>query len=483
MKTSHTTTRWKKGSITIELLIAFTILVLATSAVIIVVFGNQSVAVDTQTNHEALYRAQTILEQARARSRADFFSVVSGNAVVEQSGAIAYTKKLDVADLDVFTKQATSTVSWQVGARSFSIVLSTLLTDPELVLSGDTCNPTITGDWSHPQGLGNGDIASSEGATGLDAFNHKVFLTTTPSDVNKDDLYIFDVSDPDPSGPPAHKLPILGSLNIGDGLEDVRVAGRFAYVVPAASSSAQLLTIDAQDMSDPTRVATLDVTPGVTGYGNTLAYAKRTIYLGLTKSTGPELHIIDVSDPLNPTVVGTLETDTAINNIVIDSVHDIAYLALAATSTGQLWKIDVSDPTTPVALEKFFPGTDHWVGQSVALSKVTGNVFLGRMRDIGGNDVDLYALHPDITQSPFGTVTQTKDDGFTRMVIRENLLFASNKQTNLGFQVWDISNPANMTMFGSLNIQQASTAGMDCEGDYIFIGQRSQDALQIIGPS
>ena len=475
-----------KGSMTIELLIAFMILSLSVSAVIIVLFGSQSVAVDTQTNNEALYRAQTILEQVRAKSRESFNSVVTWSSpVTEQSGSISYTKKLDVTDIDVFTKQATSTVTWQIGPRTFTIVLSTLLTDPDTVLGGDTCTEDVTGNWSNdnPQSLGHGDITSDEGATGLDAFNHKVYLTTIPSGGPQDDFYIFDVSDPNPAGPPVGKLPILGSLDSGYGLEDVRVAGRFVYVVPTDSFTAQFIVIDAIDTTNPLIATTKDVTAsGITGYGNTLAYADGTVYLGLTKSTGPEMYVLDVTDPLDPTVVGTLETDTAINQIVVDRTNDVAYLALAATSTGQLWKVDISDPANPIVLQKFFPGTPYWVGQGVALSKTSPHVFLGRIRDIGGNDVDLYALDSANISAPLDTVTQTKDDGFTRMVVRSGLLFASNNQPNLGFQVWDVSDPANMTLHGWLNIEQASTAGMDCEGNFIFIGQRSGHALQIIGP-
>jgi hypothetical protein len=472
----------QKGSSTIEILIAFAILVLALSAVIIVVFGSQNIAIDTQTNGEALYRAQKILEEARAQSRDDFDSVASASAVIEQVGAMSYTKKLDVQDLDFFTKQATSTVTWQSLGRTLSVQLSTIFSDPDTALNGDTCTDTVTGDWTAPQRLGHGDISSNVGATGIDAFNHKVYLTTDPSGGPQDDFYIFDVSDPDP---PSGDLPVLGQLDTGYGLEDVRVAGRYAYVVPADTLTAHLLVIDAIDVGNPTVVETFDVTsPGITGYGNTLAYSNGKIYLGLTKSTGPELHVIDVTDPLNPSVIGTLETSSVINQIVIDRDNEYAYLAVASSTVGHLWQVDISNPANPTVLQKFFPGTSNWVGQSVAFSKTTTDVFLGRIRDTGGNSVDLYALNSgDLSQAPLDTVTQTKDDGFTRMVVRSGLLFASNAQANLGFQVWDVSDPTSMTMHGSLNIQQASTAGMDCEGEHIFIGQRSNQALQIVGPS
>ena len=50
-----------KGFITLEILIAFAVVILSISAVIMVTFGNQSVAVDSQVNLEAISKAQTFL--------------------------------------------------------------------------------------------------------------------------------------------------------------------------------------------------------------------------------------------------------------------------------------------------------------------------------------------------------------------------------------------------------------------------------------
>ena len=472
----------RKGSGLVEVIIAIAILSLGLSSAILLAFANQSLKISSITNNEALGKAEILIEKARADASEDFSSVVSMSPLADD----IYMKSLDVVDIDIFTKEVTSNVSWTgEHGEALAIELVTLLTDPESVLGGDTCTEEVTGDWTNPERFGYGDITSDDGATGLDAFNHRVYLTTTPSGPPQHDFYIFDVSDPNPAGPPAGKLPILSSLDTGYGLEDVRVAGRFVYVVAADTFTVQLVVIDAIDVINPLVISEFDATPvGITGYGNTLAYADSKVYLGLTKSTGPEMYVIDVSDPLNPATVGTLETNTAINQIVIDRDNDIAYIALADPLAGQLWKVDISDPTNPTVLQKFFPGTANWVGQGVALSKTTTDIFLGRIYDVGANDVDLYALDSsDLSATPMDTVTQTWDDGFSRMVVRSGLLFASNNQPNLGFQVWDVSDPTNMTMFGSLNIQQASTAGMDCEGNYIFIGQRSNRALQIIGPS
>src|SRR3989344_5566093 len=65
------------GFSTLEILIAFGVLIMAVTAVILVIFGNQSVAVDTETNSEALSKATISLEEARATSRQSYNSLIS----------------------------------------------------------------------------------------------------------------------------------------------------------------------------------------------------------------------------------------------------------------------------------------------------------------------------------------------------------------------------------------------------------------------
>lgn len=472
------------GSSTLELLIAFAILTLSLTAGILIIFGNQSVAVDTETNGEALSRAVGLIEKARADSRQSFTSVISQNNT-ESVGPISYNKSLNIIDLDSFTKQAIGIVTWIEGGRNQSINISTIFTDPNGALGGDTCNPNLSGDWTRPQdwkgGYGYGDFPSPNGTSGLDSLNKKVYLTSDVS--NKDDFYIFDVSNPRPAG---LNLPLLGSLKSTYGLTDVRVAGKYAYV-SVHSQTYQLFVIDISVPSTPVIIKKLRVTSaGDTAYGNTIYYSKQKVYLGLTKSNGKELHIIDVSTPTAPIDISPgFETNTSINQILVKD--GIAYLTTALNN--QAWIVDVSNASNPVQsnpLKQTFvdpSGTQDWSGQSIAFGD--NKVYLGRIFDIGSNRPDLYILSAnDLSLAPLGTLTQTKQDGVTRLVVRSNLLFMTNAAANDGFQIWDITNPASLSRYDTTpaNIQQTSTAGMDCEGNLVYVGQRSGHALQIIGP-
>ena len=73
MKAQSIGKKYVNGFATLEILIAFAVLILSISAVILLAFGNQSIIVDSRTNSEALYKAQKMLEEARAASRQDFF--------------------------------------------------------------------------------------------------------------------------------------------------------------------------------------------------------------------------------------------------------------------------------------------------------------------------------------------------------------------------------------------------------------------------
>jgi type II secretory pathway pseudopilin PulG len=84
-----------KGGSTLELLVAFAILVTALSATVLVAFSNQSVTVDLQTNTEAIYKAQALLEEARAAVRQDF-GLLNPKTMTDPSGPLTYTQKLEV---------------------------------------------------------------------------------------------------------------------------------------------------------------------------------------------------------------------------------------------------------------------------------------------------------------------------------------------------------------------------------------------------
>jgi VCBS repeat-containing protein len=462
-----------RGVATLEILIAFALLIMSMTAVILVVFGNQSITIDTQTNDEAVSKAQALVEQARALSRQDFNSVVSIGTAPDD----IYQKTLTVTSLDASTKQVTGTVTWTTAGRPLSVNFTTLLTSPPLGAS--SCSPTLTGDWTAPQIYGYADFPSSAGATGVSVRNGKAFVTSDPSSASTDDFYVIDVGG---AGPGVGTLPTLGHFSTTYGLTDIRAVGNYAYVA-AHSTAFQFLVID---ISDPTTlntskiVAKKDVTASTdTAVGNTIFYANKKVYLGLTLSTGKEFHIFDVSTPTAPVELGTgYEVGAAVNGIVVK--NNIAYLATAANN--EVIALNVTDPTNITTLGTYTSAT--LTGQALAQDSGT-TLYFGR---IGGNgNPKLLALDTANLSTPKWTMNMSKQSGVYSEILRGNLLFMTTADPNDGLQVWDISNASASVAptrwdTSPLNIQQSATAGSDCAGNFLYVAQRSNRALQVIGP-
>src|SRR3989344_7111259 len=276
----------KSGFATFEILLAMALIISVITVILPLLAGEQSLTIASETDQEATYKAKELLENARAASVLDFNSVAS--IPIGPDTDPFYNKSLDVEDIDSFTKKVTSNVSWNNGSQNLSVNLTTLLT--QVNIGGDTCNPVLTGDWTDPQKLGSVDVGESNGATDVDVISKKAYLTSIPNANNKPNFYIVDVSDP-------NNLISMGSIDTNGpsnkvGLASVHVAGKYAYVANMSLTS-QLQVIDISDPNNPVEIlgARRDVVTlaGDTAVGNSIFYHDKKIYLGLTKSDGPEL--------------------------------------------------------------------------------------------------------------------------------------------------------------------------------------------------
>src|SRR3989344_8601202 len=174
------------GSSTIELLIAFGIMFITISGVILVVFSNQTVALDIGLTKEAVYKAKAIVEDDKAASRATFddiesFTVTDG----------IYQKGLEVYTITPCWKQLSTKITWKSEFLRPQIVrLGTELTDVQEAMKkgGDCGGRTPPEDFQNPQTLNSVDIAQSGNpATGLDVLNKLVYLTAKSANPAQDD--------------------------------------------------------------------------------------------------------------------------------------------------------------------------------------------------------------------------------------------------------------------------------------------------------
>lgn len=541
MKAQSTGNKYKKGMATLEILIAFAVLILCISAVIMVSFGNQSVAVDSRISNEAIVRAQKMLEKARADSREDFNLV---NPYSTPAPAPYSPDKLNVdtsatdPSLGPQTKRVASIVSWQLGGRTLSTILTTLLTNPG---SDDTCSSVLAGDWKNPKmippdGYDFKDLISESAngfsLTGLDVDNGKLYVTTdkVPGSYHNDyTFFIFNVSNPLIQPPYLSTNGVDNNPSSGDGLNAVTVAKNgtniYAYVANShdanfqtcaqGTSCSQLQVIDVSDPTTPKVQTPFGASyklpsasqPYVTGnitssngqaVGKSIFYKDGYIYLGLTKTTnGPAFHVIDVHNPLSPQWVGSWPASSStfgssgapINSIYVKDGY--AYLAHPTGLTGapseQLTVVDVSVPTNPQRKSGFFWNSGSG-GNGKSVFKVGDNLYLGRTATklSGVNDTNpeffiLNATNPtNIPATPLGSLPlPAVADSINGLTVRDFLVFFL---TNQQFQIWNISNPGSIFPWTQhnlvsefLSLPSGRGTGLDCESNYFyFVSDSSQ---------
>ncbi|MBP6883687.1 MAG: hypothetical protein KBC06_00415 [Candidatus Pacebacteria bacterium] len=497
----------KQGFATLEILIAFAVVILCISAVVLVAFSNQSIALDSEASNEAISKAQAGLELARANSRLDF-NLVNPSIATEQSGSLAYTKNIDVTQIDLFTKKVTSIVSWQMAGRTLSTMLTTLLTNKEAVAGGDTCSSVPVGDWTNPKIIPPGgyefgsdilnDTSSGFPITSIQAFNHKMYVTVNNSNGNNPGtFFILDISNPE-------QKPILLSptsfdnSTVGEGLNAVAIDGNgYAYVANGYTSAsancvqnhncAQLQVINIDIPANPVIVKNFKIPSITTGnklaYGTSIFYRKGIVYLGLAKANNVsnEFYVIDVGgagsgNPTNPVIMDSAKIDNGINAIYVNG----KYAYVASPNDEELKIFDVSRPEDIGEVGRFnAPGGGVNNGNGKSLYLVGDKLYLGRTLLNGDEFYILNNSSPESTLQSLGSKNIQNSGSNTSVngiIVRDNLAFLI---TNKEFQIWNISNPSNITPYTNPitlppGSGQQGTAS-DCEGNYIFVGSKSSN--------
>ena len=458
-----------KGQSTLEILIALAIITISVSAVILVAFNNQSISVESQYHNQALYLAKENLEETRAQSRKSFNAVVSTST----SDGI-YLKEIIVESLDTYKKKIISRVSWQNELlRPQKIELTTIIADWKNVPSpsdpNDSGGSGVSGDWRNPKTLGSIDLGPGNSATDLDVVNKIVYLSAEASSASKPDFFIINAAN-------GQNPFVVSSLNTGESLNAVDVSGNYAYLANR-DDDAQLQIIDISNLNNPILIASFDL-PGVSGsgaIGQSVFYKDSKVYVGTKKASGPEFHIIDVSNPNSPIALGSFEINGAVN--MIDVKNNIAYIAFAGDNY-ELKILDISNPVDIKELYKYNALGDSEDGKSVYV--VADKLYLGRI--LGGNHNNHHEFHIlSISSSTAPQNLGSKDlaADLNDLRIRDNLAFLATGDANKEFQVWDVSDPSNISFWSSFNFPQGAT-GIDYESNLIYVAVKSNDALRII---
>ena len=484
-----------EGFSTIELMIAMTIMVLVLTAVILVSFGNQSFLIGSQTNAEAMKIAQRLLEQEQALARKDFNLVNS----IPQATEDIYKKEVFVKLLpDFLTKEVKALITWKDERQlDKTLELTTLIANFETPVGGNTCDSTLSGDWTSPQ-IKNSvtDFATLVGdpdgvytLSDVDAYKNKLYVTAdsatdSESSTTLPTLFVFDVSDPTD---PDHKGDTDNAPTATLGLNAVRVsedpAGKtYAYAASNTSSDystcdpvanracGQFVIFDVSNQNNPSWATNLKVTSltPVTGTntGQSIFYKNGYVLLGLSSATGPEFHIVDIHNPdswfggthlLYP--VGSFEVGNWINEVAMRGT----YAYLGTPNTQELQILDLTNPNSPALAGGFSDGSGNGKGMYL----VGNNLYFGKTTGAGDDLFILDNTSPGATLPKLGgfDIGSSVND----IIVRDYLSFIL---TNNNLEIYRTDDPSNISFSVSIPLPASGSAtepSMDCEGNNIFV--------------
>lgn len=459
-----------KAQSTLEILIALFILTASISAVIMISFGNQSIIIDTDLNNQAINISRKELETSRALSRQNFDSLASSSSIED-----IYLKETIVENIDPNTKKVISLVNWQTNQlKPQKIELTTIVANIKITIQsgGDTGGSGLSGNWKNPKTLGSVDLGPGNSATDIDVLNKIVYLAAEASAAAKPDFFIINATN-------GENPYMVSNINTGLGLNAVDVAANYAYA-GNKDTGAQLQIIDVSNKSNPVLIKSFKL-PDVSGsdaIGQSIFYWDSKVYIGTKKATGPEFHIIDVSNSNNPTALGSFEINGAVNMIHVK--NNKAYIAVDSNDY-EMKILDVSDPANITLLNSYDAPGNSEKGKSLYL--VADKLYLGRT--LGGNHNDHHELHILDVSNPIAPANLGSKDLATDLNdlrIRDYLAFLGTSDPNKEFQVWNISDPTNISLWSAFNFPQVAT-GIDYEDNLIYVSVRSNDALRIITSS
>ncbi len=473
----HTNKKKIYGFITLEVLIAFSVIILSLSAVLSLVFYSQNILLDSQLSSEAVLKARDQLGVAEAQAAQDFNLLNSADAVADG----IYKKTLNVESIDYYTKKVSSNVEWEEGGRKQTVSLTTLVVNNMGYMESGTCNSTLAGDWKNPVNLNFdfaglvGDAGGQYPITGVDAYHGKLYVTVNNSSSGKETFFIFDIVNP-------QTMSLISKIDNDSanntGLNGLAVSGKYAYVASASSfSKGQLQIIDLSTVP-PKIIVTYKIPgsivsgSGTQGIGKSIYYSKGIVYLGLSKtSSGPEFNVIDVTDVYHPVWKAGANVGNGINAINVRG----KYAYVASPNLKDLLVYDISPENFSQnipALGDGFNGTNGLHGKSLAL--VGDTLYLGRT--FGTNE--FYILNAanqaainELGHKDIGTGNNTSVNG---VVIKNYLAFLL---TGSQMQIWNVSNPANISQWTSAINLASPGISMDCEGDYIYAAETSSGNL------
>ena len=483
------------GVSTLEVLLAFTILTLAMSAVIMIVFGNQSLSVTTQNMHEALYLARETVD------------VTTGN--FELLGTTQYTVRdvfnvtRNVQDATPCLKKVSGDVSWS--ERSVPLSLSSLIVGFDYIedLDGDCDVMPFTSPWTGIErvstlGGGNssgkvlGDTVRDMDINYFDGVPYAAFgAMGGPVDGLESNVWITNISDVENLDTTSAALEeaVQGNVTAIDFVN--------GYIFAASSDidgNGWINTMKLNDSSDiewkgAFQLPGVDLSNPIAAHDeiNSIMFNDDMLYVGIDGTPTSELMILNASNPESLVLVGDVDLE-------LHNIHDLAIqggFIYAATSDDdyEITVVDVGNPSDPILrLDLSYNLTGNRDAESISI--LGDQLYIGRDGDnaegvdeiysftISGNQPTLLLLDGYDFGPEFNNGSGSQNGERVRALqAKGGRLFALTKEAgDWSFHMFDVSD-RKVEKTTLCSTAPYTTLGeyvaIDTLGEYVFVGGES----------
>lgn len=426
-----------RGFSTVEILIAFTVIILVLAGATSVSFGTQSLLIDAELYLGAISRSEEVLSNTSVMLEKDFNSILSATSTVEN----LYQEEVSVLHITPCVKKVTVLEKWKQEGVLKDLYFSQIFTSPSFFKKIlDTCDgdELFSQDWE--EYVAQDFSVGVEHMTDIDIIDDFVFISSNSATTTDADLFVLNSE---------KSYEKISELDIGAGVFAIDATRDYVYVATNASSS-QFAVIDVSDPYSPIKIAERDLF-GIDPWGSypqgwSIKYFDNRVYIGTKETAGPELHVFDVSNPHNPYQIGYIEVTHNINDI--EARDSLVYLATSA-DTQELIVMDVNDPSGMFEAGYFNAGTSAVNDRDATSLYLLGQtIYLGRKRGALLNP-EFYMVDVSTPSEPkkigdFGLSLSGITSYVSGLFVSSDLVFVSTTDSSKGFLVLDVSDPNNI---------------------------------------
>jgi hypothetical protein len=473
----------RRGSILIELIIAFAIFSLSMSALLILISTDRNTTYDLFQMEENIEGVRESILAAKHQSAYNFIGITS------TSTNFAF---LTVADISLCLKSATSSVSQQL-RNTISNSLHSLITDiNELNKRAGDClfdAPSLVRKIT--QTVQSKSMPSLP--TTLDELGGVVYIGLSQPPYFA--AYVSSTTAALTPIPFTNNFTLYAPINDLDAVEidDSISTTEHRYVfVAIASSTSQLAVIEVTNPAAPQLIATSSLKTidpaGSFPQGWRIQYYGGKIYETTRETSGNEFHTFNASNPARPIELGSgIKLGITFNDFIvrdqwIRGAQKRFLFAATSRTSGELAVYDATDSLNKGLLPEILadrqdlPGIQN--GESISL--LGQNAYLGRQSTPSGADVYVYSTKdPSSNMQQIGSV----DIGSSVMglhIIGDYALLTTAKVGH-EIQIWNVASSSHITFSTDFSSPGVGARALDFDGVSIYAGN-ANSSVQTLTP-